>query len=172
MGQGRIGAGCGATVGKLLGMERSMPGGIGMAAIRLAGGAMVAAVVAVNAVGDALDYRTNEILAGVRLPDGSFPGAQNILIQRSVAPPLSGGNTTIGAVVTDAALTKAQAARLASSAHDGIAWAIRPAHTTADGDTIFALSLGNKKEEMMVLCAAAAEVTARAIANAVTAGER
>lgn len=164
--QGRVGAGCGATVGKMLGAKAAMAGGIGMASIT-ALGATVAAIVAVNAFGDVLDYRTGRILAGARLPNGSFPGVQNLLTGAVPIPDLAGQNTTIGVVATDALLDKAQANRLAAVAHDGLAWAVRPAHTQLDGDTLFAASCGERTVDFHMLCAMAAEVVARAIANAV-----
>ncbi len=166
--QGAAGAGCGATVGKALGPQAAMAGGIGTASM-VANGVCVAAIVAVNAFGDVLDYRTGRILAGARLPDGSFPGVQNLLTGGVPTRAMAGQNTTIGLVATDAALDKAQANRLASAAHDGLAWAVRPAHTQLDGDTLFAVSAGEKQADFHVLCAMAAEVVARAIANAVEA---
>ena len=169
--QGRIGAGTGATVGKLLGQKFSMPGGVGTAAISVAGGSVVAAVVAVNALGDVVDYRDNRILAGVRLPGGTFPGAQSVLVSGKLPELPAGTNTTIGIVATDARLTKEQANRLASVAHDGLAWSIRPVHTSHDGDTLFAASYGDGEADFTVLCAAAVEVVARAVNNAVVSSQ-
>ncbi len=169
--QGPVGAGTGATVGKALGFELSSPGGVGTASIRLASGVTVAAVIAVNALGDVVDYRTNEILAGIRLPGGGFGSTQDLLVSGSAPGQQPGANTTIGVIATDAALTKEQANRLASVAHDGLAWSIRPVHTTMDGDTLFAASYGDKEAEFLSLCAAAVEVVARAVGNAVTSSQ-
>ncbi|MDD4797336.1 MAG: P1 family peptidase [Eubacteriales bacterium] len=167
--QGRVGAGCGATVGKVLGPRYAQNGGVGSAAMTV-GSATVAALVAVNAVGDVVDYRTGDIVAGARAQDGSFIRIQNILATLGQNMAQNGQNTTIGVVATDAKLTKPQANRLATAAQDGIAWAIRPSHTPMDGDTLFALCTGQQSCDFSLLCAAAAEVVARAILNAVEAG--
>ena len=108
-------------------------------------------------------------VAGVRLPDGTFPGTQALLVGGKLHDPRGGTNTTIGVVATDAALTKTEANRLATVAHDGLAWSIRPVHTGLDGDTLFAVSAGERHTEFNALCAAAVEVVARAVANAVEA---
>lgn len=164
---GAVGAGTGATVGKLLGAMFAMQGGVGTASMKTYGGATVAAVVAVNALGDVVDYTDNRILAGVRLPTGDFPGAQAILASGKMPDIAGGANTTIGIVATDAALTKVQANRLATIAHDGLAWSIRPVHTALDGDTLFVASYGDMEAEFNSVCAVAVEVVARAINNAV-----
>ena len=167
--QGPVGAGCGATVGKALGPKCAMAGGVGTASVKTSGGATVSAVIAVNAFGDVVDYKTGKILAGARLPGGIHPGTQSILVNGKVFDLLNGTNTTIGVIATDAALTKTEASRLATVAHDGLAWSIRPVHTGFDGDTLFAASLGEKQADFNALCAAAVEVVARAVANAVEA---
>jgi L-aminopeptidase/D-esterase-like protein len=168
--EGSVGAGAGATVGKLAGRERAMKGGIGNASIELSNGLVVAALVAVNAVGDVVDPATGEVVAGVRTEDGrGFADARKLL--RLSGPPGArpGENTTIGVVATNARLTKAQATKVAQMAHDGLARAIYPAHTPADGDTLFALALGSFEGEanLSVLGALAADATAEAILNAV-----
>ncbi len=168
--EGSVGAGAGATVGKLAGRERSMKGGIGNAAIELPNGLVVAALVAVNAVGDVVDPATGEIVAGVRTEDGrGFSDARKLL--RLAGPPggRPGENTTIGVVATNARLTKAQATKVAQMAHDGLARAVYPAHTPADGDTLFAIALGSFEGEanLAVLGALAADATAEAILSAV-----
>ncbi len=168
---GRVGAGAGATVGKSLGMEHCMKGGIGCSCAELPGGATVLAFAAVNALGDVLD-ENGSILAGARKEDGSFADTQRLLMDGWLSRPLAGTNTTLGLVVTDAAMDKAQANRLASLAHDGYARSIRPVHTQNDGDTIFALSCGVKQVDFMTLCAAAAEAMAEAVRKAVTEGDR
>ena len=173
--EGSIGAGTGATVGKILGIERSVKAGIGCAALTLPGGATVSALTAVNAVGDVVDYRTGRLIAGAR--QESEPGFINAveLLTRGepktpepAAPPLS--NTTIGVVATDATLTREEANWLARISHDGLALAIRPCHTLRDGDTMFALATGqrNGPEDITALGAAVVEVTAQAILRAVT----
>ncbi len=167
---GSIGAGAGATVGKLAGMDRAMKGGIGTASIELPGGVIVGAIVAVSAVGDVVDPATGEIVAGIRNEDGSgFTDARQLILSRSGLVGASGENTTIGVVATNATLTKAEATKLAQMAHDGLARAVYPAHTPWDGDTIFALATGDVAGEpdLIVLGAVAADVFAEAILDAV-----
>jgi L-aminopeptidase/D-esterase-like protein len=168
---GNVGAGAGACVGKLFGLDRCMKGGIGNASVRV-GPWVVGALVACNAVGDVIDPATGQILAGARTADG-----QNLLdTQRAFLQgehgnrPLPGTNTTIGVVATNATLTKAQAKRLAMSAHDGLARSIRPAHTTLDGDTLFALATGTEAGavDLMLLTVMAAEATALATVDAIS----
>lgn len=166
--QGAVGAGTGATVGKLLGPLFAMAGGVGTAAMKTSGGATVAAVVAVNALGDVIDYTNNKIIAGIRLPAGIHPGAHAILASGKMPDITGGTNTTIGIIVTDAKLTKEQANRLAAIAHDGLAWSIRPVHTALDGDTLFAASYGDREADFNAISAAAVEVVARAVNNAVS----
>jgi L-aminopeptidase/D-esterase-like protein len=168
--QGRIGAGTGCTVGKALGGSYAMPGGLGTASIRLPSGVTVAAVMAVNALGDVFDHHSGIEIAGARNEEGVWLDLMGRLTGGQPSQSLVGVNTTIGIVATDAALDKAQVNRLATVAHDGYALTIRPVHTMNDGDALFALSLGDKKEDMTVLCAAAVEVVARAIVNAAVAG--
>lgn len=165
--QGAVGAGTGATVGKLMGPLFQMRGGIGTASMKTSGGATVAAVVAVNALGDVVDYTNNKIIAGIRLPLGVHPGAQKIMASGKLPDITPGTNTTIGVVATDAKLTREQANRLAQVSHDGLAWAIRPVHTALDGDTLFAASYGSREADFNAICAAAVETVARAINNAV-----
>jgi len=131
----------------------------------------VACIVAVNAVGDVVD-ENGTVIAGMRAPSGTFVNTEDFLLSGGKSQLLVGTNTTIGAVLTDVALDKAQANRLATVAHDGYARAIHPVHTQSDGDTIFALSCGDKQENFVILCTAAAKAMAQAIRNAVTRGER
>jgi L-aminopeptidase/D-esterase-like protein len=170
--QGNVGAGTGATVGKLLGMARAMKGGIGTASLRV-GGCTVGALVACNAVGDVFDPATGRLLAGARSEDGvRIAGTRDALLAgQSAQRLLPGTNTTIGVLATDAVLTKPQAQRLAQVAHDGLARAINPVHTMLDGDTLFALGTGasGQAADMLLLATLAAEVTARAVVNAVCA---
>lgn len=169
--QGSVGAGAGASVGKLFGMPYAMKGGIGTASVTV-GGVTVGALIAVNALGDVVDPATGEPIAGARSEDGlSLRGS--VAATLAGEPPLAllaGGNTTIGIVATDAPLTKAQCQRLAGAGHDGLARAIRPVHTMSDGDTLFALSTGlSVALDFNVLCTMAGEAVARACANAVRA---
>ncbi|ADG07653.1 P1 family peptidase [Kyrpidia tusciae] len=165
--RGRVGAGAGATVGKALGYERAMDGGLGTAAVRLPGGLIVAALMAVNAVGHVVDPETGRVLAGPKGKDGR-PLDTLALWGEGAVPGglLPGTNTTIGAVVTNARLNKAQANKIAAVAQDGLARVIRPAHTMYDGDTIFALSTGEVEASVDVVGAFAAEVVAQAILDA------
>ncbi len=170
--QGAYGAGTGATIGKFVPGAQPVFGGTGTASITLPDGVTIGAIACVNAGGDVYHPHTGKVLACGRLSDGkpvtcegllfgTTPAAEHLKIPQA-------GNTTLVTVATDAILTKPQANRLASCAHDGFARAIRPVHTQADGDTVFALATGrvNTDVNMIQLCAAAAEVTARAIANA------
>ncbi len=167
---GSIGAGKGATVGKLLGFENSCKSGIGGATLNF-GDVFVSAVVAVNALGDVVDHRTGEVLAGAKLC-GKFINAADALTSGKLAMLMQmqmRANTTIGCVMTNAKLDKVSVNKLAAVAHDGLAMSIRPVHTDADGDTMFALSSGDKTADINVLMALAAEATAFAIENAVKA---
>jgi L-aminopeptidase/D-esterase-like protein len=170
--EGNIGAGMGATVGKLFGMSRAMKGGLGTAA-REAGGVVVGAIVAVNAFGDVVDPATGQIVAGTRKPMGSgFADCSEAMVGLLGRTVLSfAGNTVIGAVATNARLTKAQVNKVAQMAHDGLARAVRPAHTMFDGDTIFALATGKKNASVTLVGALAAEAMAEAIVRGVRAAE-
>lgn len=171
---GNVGAGAGATVGKLFGMQYAMRGGIGTASLCV-NGITVGAIIACNAVGDVINPDTGDVLAGARTPDGlSLRNSRNaILAGQNAATLLPGTNTTIGAIATDAVLTKAQAHRLAQVAHDGLARAINPVHTLLDGDTLFALGTGKSGQpaDMLVLATLSAEVTARATVRAILAAK-
>lgn len=173
--EGNVGAGAGATVGKLFGLERAMKGGIGTASIRVPSGPVVGAIVAVNAVGDVMDPKTGSVIAGARTADGKkLQGAMASILRGDPLPPaLGGANTTIGVVATDATLDKAQASKIAQMAHDGLARAIAPAHTMVDGDTIFALATGkassSKPPNLTLIGALAAEAMSQAIVRAVRA---
>jgi len=172
--QGNAGAGAGALVGKLFGIERAMKGGIGSASVTL-DGVTVGALVACNALGDVVDPESGRVIAGARSTDGrSLLDIRRAILAGEIPTPLlPGTNTTLAVVATDAVLTKAQAHRLAQVAHDGLARSINPAHTMSDGDTVFALGTGlvEKNPGMMTLCTLAAEVTARAVVRAVMAAE-
>ena len=169
--QGAFGAGAGATVGKLIPDTAPAPGGTGTASIRLACGVTVGAIVCVNACGDI--YDGDRLLACGHFPDGRPAPCREALYSASLLNPLQAGrNTTIAVIATDAVLTKPDCNRLATCAHDGYARAIQPVHTSMDGDTVFALATGAVKADVspMLLCAAAADVMARAIVNAVQMG--
>ena len=169
--QGTVGAGTGATVGKVLGIERAVKSGIGSSCIQLPSGPKVAALVAVNAIGGIVDYRSAEILAGPRIHDTQdYHDSMNLLLDERISeltPPLS--NTTIGIVATDANITKDESNFIAQVSHDGLAMTIRPCHTIRDGDTMFAMGTcrQTKTTDLTTLCAAAVEATAQAVINAV-----
>jgi len=170
--QGSVGAGTGATVGKILGIENSSKGGIGTASLHL-GEATVGAIVAVNAFGDCTDYMTGEIIAGARNPyTGDFLCTKSHMLSTDHKNHGGFGNTTIGVVATNAKLTTEQANKIASMAHDGLARSINPIHTMLDGDTIFVMATGDVKADISVLGVAAAEVVARAVVNAVKYAKR
>ncbi len=181
--QGNAGAGTGATVGKILGMGRCMKGGIGHAALDLSGGLWIGAIIAVNALGDVVDPENGKIIAGARtITKGPLrigePGyfADSVSFMRSAIGQqalamASKSNTVIGAVLTNAKLSKNEANKLAQCAQNGLALTIRPAHTMFDGDTIFALASHKKSANIHTLSAYAPEVVARAILNAVNFAE-
>jgi L-aminopeptidase/D-esterase-like protein len=182
--EGNAGAGMGATVGKFAGQAGAMKSGIGTASTDLGGGAVVGAIMVVNPLGDVVDPTTGAILAGTRPAkvgpihiggEGPFINtleAMKSRIGRTALRIMSRGNSVIGVVATDADLTKEEANKVAQMAHNGIARAIRPAHTMFDGDTIFALSTGRKKVDVSVVGAYAAEVVGEAIVRAVMAAEK
>jgi len=167
--EGSVGAGAGATVGKLTGLDRAMKGGIGSAAIVLPNGLRVAALAAVNALGDIIDPATGAVVAGARGDDNSLVDARRLL-RRGVPTRRTrvGENTTLAVVATNARLTKADANRVALMADDGLARAVTPAHTTADGDTVFALATGrwNGRADVSEIGALAADALAEAIVRA------
>jgi L-aminopeptidase/D-esterase-like protein len=168
--QGCVGAGTGCRIGAMLGNEFATKGGIGSASIELSDGLIVAALVAVNCVGDVVDEE-GKIIAGLRTPpDGNtFTGILNVfktIAHMEAPPPRADSNTVIGVVATNAKLNKEQANKVAQMAHDGLAQAIRPAHTMWDGDTLFALATGEKTANVTAIGAYAAEMVAQAIRNA------
>ena len=178
--EGNVGAGTGASVGKMFGPSLSMKAGVGTASMDIGSGVVVGALVAVNAWGDVIDPQTNGIIAGLRSgkvgplrvgrKEDYFANTLAILrsrVGRGILSLASRANTVIGVVATDAKLTKAQATKVAQMAQDGVARTIRPAHTMFDGDVIFALSTGTKKADVSTVGAFAAEVMAEAIVRAV-----
>ena len=168
VGEGSVGAGAGTTIGKLRGSARAMKGGIGTASIRLETGLTVAALVAVNAVGDVIDPATGEVVAGVRTEDGLGLADARRLLRTGEVTSRPVENTTIGVVATNAALSKPEATKIAQMAHDGYARAIVPVHTPGDGDTIFAVGTGawDGTANVGTIGALAADVMAEAIVRA------
>jgi L-aminopeptidase/D-esterase-like protein len=169
--EGNVGAGAGATVGKITGgRERAMKAGVGSASIALPGGLVVGAIAAVNAVGDVVDPATGAVVAGVRTADGKRLADARVLLRSPAAKGGSkpGENTTIAVVATNARLTKAEAGRVALMADDGLARAIYPAHTPADGDTVFALATGSwqGRSDVTTIGALAADALSAAIVRA------
>ena len=192
--EGSVGAGTGATVGKLCGVDQATKGGVGTANHNFANGLIVAALVVVNAWGDVINPLTDQVVAGVRSEDGrSFPGTLNLATLAldpnnpnawaRLRDPAIGGksgsrsdpgatnapltNTTLGVIATNARLSKAGATKVAQMAHDGLARTVRPVHTPLDGDIVFALSVGDVAAEEGLVGALAAEVMAAAIVRAV-----
>jgi L-aminopeptidase/D-esterase-like protein len=165
--QGNVGAGTGAIVGKAAGNARAMKGGLGTASVS-AGDLVVGAIVVVNSLGDVVDPDTAETLAGA-LTDGrdGFAGSLELLSRGPRALDVFTANTTIGAVATNARLDKAGARRVAMMAHDGLARAIVPVHTLADGDTIFSISMGPVEADVTVTGALAARAMALAVTSAI-----
>lgn len=177
--QGSVGAGTGATIGKILGPGQSMKGGLGTASLDIGSGVIVAALVVVNSLGDVVDPNSGEILAGARSPQigpfkvgapGRFASTLEVmrsLVGRTALGFAARGNTVIGVVATNARLSKEEANKVAQMAQDGIGRSIRPSHTMLDGDTIFALATGDKKADVNIVGAFASEVMAQAVVNAV-----
>ena len=169
---GNYGAGCGATVGKLLGMEHCMKTGIGSYAIQI-GDFKIGAVVAVNSLGDIYDYRDGRKIAGLLGDDGkSFLDPVEVMKQSlTVVENKFTGNTTLAIVITNAEFNKTQLCKIAGMAQDGYARSIRPVHTSADGDSIFAVSVGHEKVDQDLVGTLAADVVSEAIIRAVTSAE-
>ena len=177
--EGNVGAGTGASVGKMFGTTLAMKSGLGTASMDIGGGVVVGAIVVVNAWGDVIDPKSGEIIVGLRSgkigplrigKGNQFADTLAVMktpTGRGILGLATRGNTVIGAVATNARLTKAQATKVAQMAQDGLARTIRPAHTIQDGDVIFALSTGTKKADVSIIGAFAAEVMAQAIVRAV-----
>lgn len=177
--EGNVGAGTGATVGKILGMQSAMKAGIGNASLAIGGGIYIGAIAAVNAFGDVIDPATGEIIAGARqvltgpLKIGKGPyfadtlEVMRSLTGRAVLGFSSREHTVIGVVATNARLNKEQVNKVAQMAHDGLARTVRPAHTMLDGDTIFALATGKRRADVNIVGAFAAQVFAQAVLRAV-----
>jgi L-aminopeptidase/D-esterase-like protein len=169
--EGNVGAGTGASAGKILGIGRAMKSGLGTAAISLGGGLIVGALVAVNSFGDVVDPHTGAILAGTR-KIGSDDVADTLATMRGLVGKAAlrfASSTVIGVVATNGQLTKEEANKVAQMAQDGIARTVRPAHTLFDGDTLFTLATGDKRADVNLLGAYAAEAVAEAIVRGVRA---
>jgi L-aminopeptidase/D-esterase-like protein len=177
--EGNAGAGTGASVGKILGMQHAMKSGIGTSSVDAGGGIIVGAIVAVNAFGDVVDPKTGEVIAGARSGKigpfqvgnpGYFVDTLSVLrtpVGRAITRLMSARSTVIGVVATNAKLTKSGATKVAQMAQDGLARTIRPAHTMVDGDTIFVMATGEKRADISTVGAYAAEAVAQAILRAV-----
>lgn len=181
--QGNVGAGCGATVGKILGIRQAMKSGLGTASLEIGNGVIVGALVAVNALGDIVDPKSGNILAGARtlqlgpkrIGEGEhFANTLYVmqsLIGRSALQFASRQNTIIGVIATNARLNREQVTKVAQMAQNGLAQVVRPAHTMFDGDTIFALATNQRAADVNIVGAFAAQVMAQAILNAVLTAE-
>ena len=176
--QGNVGAGTGATVGKVMGFGRATKGGLGTASRRIADGVVVSALVAVNAFGEVYDPSAagdaaGRTIAGARKPGGAFANTIGFAasLMGQTAFRLRRANTTLAVIATNVALTKPGATKVAQMAQDGMARTIRPAHTHYDGDTIFALSVGDKQADLTLIGAIAAEVLAEAILSGIRSAE-
>ena len=171
---GGVGAGTGATIGKILGVPRSSPGGVGLAGATLPGGEKVAALAIVNAFGNVVDPETGAWIAGARADDDRPFDVERALLSDALAQsPLAGTQTTLVCVATTAGFDPASLKRIAMEAHDGVARAVRPAHTLVDGDVVFAIAAAGEPPDILArvrIGAAAAHVTAQAIAAAARAG--
>jgi L-aminopeptidase/D-esterase-like protein len=168
--EGLVGAGCGATVGKIAGQQYASPGGVGTCSETLSNDVIIGVLTVVNALGEVIDPGTGHIVAGVKSPDGSgFLSSLKLMKSLSAAPPLRPTNTTLCVIATNAALTRESATKVAQMAQDGLAKAIRPAHTMYDGDIVFALSAGEKRADVNLLGAVASELVMESIVRGVKA---
>ncbi len=165
--EGNVGAGTGATVGKILGMKMAMKSGLGTASVMLGNGAVVAAMVAVNALGDVIDPQSGRIVAGARVSPASRQFANSAAVMRHGSNPAPGGHTVIGIVATNAKLDRVETNKFAALGSLGVARTISPINTMSDGDITFAISLGNEKATVDEVGVAAAEAMATAVLRAV-----
>lgn len=171
--EGNVGAGLGATVGKLLGMANAMKAGIGVASHRFPDGLEVFALVAANSLGDVVDPSDGRVVAGARKADGTLADVRTIFFDNGTGVGGEAQNTTLAIIVTNAVLTKSQATKIAQMGHDGFARTIYPAHTPFDGDVIFAAGTGvwEGDVDLMRLGAVGADLVARAVLRAVATAE-
>ncbi len=171
--EGTIGAGTGATVGKLTGLKQAMKGGFGTASVDLGDGVMVGAAVVTNSIGGVFDPSDGRLLAGPRDGDNAIIDSLELIVSDAYSPPswAAGTNTTIGVVATNARITTEQVSRLATVGHDGIALAVRPTHMQYDGDTLFAIGTGTTETpvDLTRLGAAVVHCVARAAVSSVLA---
>ncbi|WP_054754207.1 P1 family peptidase [Piscibacillus salipiscarius] len=170
--QGNVGAGCGATVGKIMGFEQCMKGGLGSAAITLDNGLTVGAMVAVNSLGEVRDPKTGECLASAIHPEtGELVDSEEFMLSQVESFGRVGQNTTIGAIAVNAKLTKSEATKVSQIAHNAIGRTIYPAHTMFDGDTIFTLANGDRQFSLDVIGSLATQVLEKAIIRAIKEAE-
>lgn len=173
--EGNVGAGTGATVGKIMGIQQATKAGLGTASVDLGGGLVVGAIAAVNAFGDVIDPQTGQIIAGARSLDGTgfadTLAVMRSLVSKTILEFAGTRDTIIGVVATNARLNKEETNKVAQMAHDGLARAVRPAHTMFDGDTLFALTTGSIEADVNTVGAYAAEVVAEAIVRAIKTAE-
>jgi L-aminopeptidase/D-esterase-like protein len=169
--EGNVGAGCGASVGKLCGFDWAMKSGLGTASRILQNGLIIGAIVAVNAVGEVRDPLTNEVLAGVRDKNGAIRKIEHFLTDQVFSPIPTGTNTTIAVVASNAILTKSQVNKVAQMSHNGLARTIYPVHTMNDGDTVFSLATGEVKVPVDVVGTLCADVLTEAVVRAIRAAK-
>lgn len=163
--QGNYGAGCGASVGKILGPASAMKSGIGYSEMRFENGLVIGALVCVNAIGDVFD--DTGIIAGALLEDQSFGNSENIILNMANIKAEKHGNTTIGCILTNAKLNKLECQKISQVAHNGLAQSISPIHTSMDGDTLFTASCGNVEANIDLLCVASQKLVKEAVLNGV-----
>jgi len=170
--EGLIGAGRGATVGKIAGQKKASPGGIGTCSLELTGGVVVGVLTVVNALGEVVDPSNGKILTGIRDDEGGgFLPSLEIMKSVFTQSPFQSSNTTLAVVATNAALTREQTTKVAQMAQDGFARVIRPAHTMYDGDIVFVLSTGDVQTDVNLIGAVACELVAESIVRAAKAGK-
>jgi len=171
--EGTVGAGTGAAAGKIMGLRRATKSGLGAASMAMSGGVVVAALVAANPFGQIVDPQSGATIAGPRKPTGGFADTVDFAasMMGRAALNLAGTNTTLAVVATNVKLDKAGATKVAQMAQDALARTTRPAHTHFDGDTVFALSYGEKQADLSLIGALAADVLASAIVRAVRAAD-
>ncbi|MCL2861264.1 MAG: P1 family peptidase [Firmicutes bacterium] len=164
--RGQVGAGTCATIGKITGLQGASKGGIGLGCVKV-GNAFVSVISVVNAFGDVVCPKTGVVIAGARLPDGSFLNTNNFVLKGNIPALMRGANTTLSCIMTNVALTKLQANKLADIAHNGFVKTISPVHTDFDGDTIFVMSQGDEQIDFLTLSSMAVESVSRSILNSV-----
>ncbi len=167
--EGSVGAGTGATIGKLMGLGHATKGGIGTRSYKLQNGVIVGVLVVVNAFGDVISPTSGQILAGVRNSErgNQFPGTVEMFKQGIIRRADSYQNTTLAVVVTNASFSKSELLRISTLAQTGLTKVISPVHTVQDGDMVISVSAGNLKEDVNLLGVIAAELTQKAIIRAV-----